>query len=498
MNLSEYTTYDAVGLGQLVAAGEIRPAELAALARAAADAVNPRINAVVEHWAPEESDLPTPATGSPLAGVPFLIKDLAIQMAGRKNELGSRLAKGVVASGDSSLMRHFKTAGLVTIGRTTTPEMAFSTETESALQGATGNPWDTRLSAGGSSGGSGAAVAAGVVPMAHATDAAGSIRVPAAYNGLFGLKPTRGRTSNGPALDEVFAGLGVQLGVSRTVRDSAVLLDAVQGYSAGDPYYTAPPRASFLSEVGRDPGKLRIGLMVHAWNGEPTSEPIAQATRDAARHLQSLGHHVEECTPELGVSWEAFVHANAQIWCATLVRWIDGLAAATGRPIDATTLEPSTLANYRYGRSASAVDFAAALEVRNSVARAVGEWFAKMDMLMTPTLPQLPGLLATYSEGADRMSGLEWTARVFRHASFTPPANVAGTPAMSVPLAVAPGEGLPIGIQFAAGFAREDLLLRVAGQLEQSMPWAGRRPAVWAGRPQAEGSLELKAKSPRK
>jgi amidase len=272
----------------------------------------------------------------------------------------------------------------------------------------------------------------------------------------------------------------------------------VQGYSAGDPYYTAPPRASFLSEVGRDPGKLRIGLMVHAWNGEPTSEPIAQATRDAARHLQSLGHHVEECTPELGVSWEAFVHANAQIWCATLVRWIDGLAAATGRPIDATTLEPSTLANYRYGRSASAVDFAAALEVRNSVARAVGEWFAKMDMLMTPTLPQLPGLLATYSEGADRMSGLEWTARVFRHASFTPPANVAGTPAMSVPLAVAPGEGLPIGIQFAAGFAREDLLLRVAGQLEQSMPWAGRRPAVWAGRPQAEGSLELKAKSPRK
>jgi len=483
MKLSEYVSYDAVGLGQLVAAGDVHPAELAALASAASDAVNPSINAVVEHWAPEESELAPHASGGPLAGVPFLIKDLAIQMAGKQNELGSRLAKGLIAQGDSNLMGHFRKAGLVTIGRTTTPEMAFSTETESTLQGATRNPWDPALSAGGSSGGSGAAVAAGVVPIAHATDAAGSIRVPAAYNGLFGLKPTRGRTSNGPALDEVFAGLGVQLGVSRTVRDSAALMDAVQGYSPGDPYYTAPPSDGFLCEVGRDPGKLRIGLMVHSWNGEKTADPIAQAARDVARHLQSLGHHVEELAPDLGVTWEAFVHANAQIWCATLVRWIDGLAAATGRPADATTLEPSTLANYRYGRSASAVDFAAALEVRNSVARAVGAWFSKMDMLMTPTLPQMPALLATYSAGAERMSGLEWTARVFRHASFTPPANVAGIPAMSVPLAAAPDSGLPIGIQFMAGFAREDLLLRLAGQLEHSMPWADRRPLIWAGRP---------------
>ncbi|MDM0009391.1 amidase family protein [Variovorax sp. J22R203] len=194
---------------------------------------------------------------------------------------------------------------------------------------------------------------------------------------------------------------------------------------------------------------------------------------------------MEEVALPLGVTWEAFVHANAQIWCATLVRWIDGLASATGRPIDATTLEPSTLANYRYGRTASAVEFAAALEVRNTVARTVGSWFSSMDMLMTPTLPQMPGLLATYSEGAERMNGLEWTARVFRHTPFTPPANVAGTPAMSVPLAVEPATGLPIGIQFAAGFGREDLLLRLAGQLEQSLPWKTRRPAVWAGDAQA-------------
>jgi len=350
------------------------------------------------------------------------------------------------------------------------------------------------LSAGGSSGGSGAAVAAGIVPIAHATDAAGSIRIPAAYNGLFGLKPTRGRTSNGPALDEVFGGLGVQLGLSRSVRDSAALMDAVQGYSRGDPYYTPPPAEGFLSQVGRDPGRLRIGLMLHPWNGAQTAAPIAQAARDVAAHLQSLGHRVEEVAPVLGVSWEAFVHANAQIWCATLVRWIDGLAAATGRPIAASTLEPSTLANYRYGQEARAVDFAAAFEVRNTVSRAVGAWFDDMDVLMTPTLPELPGALGTYSEGAERMSGLDWTARVFRHTPFTPPANVAGTPAMSVPLCVDPDTGLPIGIQFMGGFACEDLLLRLAGQLEQTMPWAARRPAVWAGAARAAWSAQAEGR----
>ena len=198
MNLSEYANLDAVDLARLVAKGDVRPAELAALALEAADAVNPAVNAVVEQWVPEEADLATAtSTNGPLAGVPFLIKDLAIQMAGRRCELGSRLAEGLVAADDSLLMRHYRRAGLVTVGRTTTPEMAFSTETESVQQGATRNPWNLRLSAGGSSGGSGAAVAAGIVPIAHATDAAGSIRVPAAYNGLFGLKPTRGRPRTG-------------------------------------------------------------------------------------------------------------------------------------------------------------------------------------------------------------------------------------------------------------------------------------------------------------
>lgn len=476
MNLNEYVTYDGIGLAQLVATGEVTSAELAELAIAAVQQVNPQINAVIEHWSPTVTE----GTG-PLAGAPFLIKDLAITSAGRRVELGSRLAQGLVAESDSYLMQRFNAAGLATLGRTTTPEMAFSTETESVLQGPTRNPWDTRLSAGGSSGGSGAAVAAGIVPIAHATDAAGSIRVPASYNGLVGLKPTRGRASNGPALDEVFAGFGVQLGLSRTVRDSAALMDIVQGYAPGDPYYTAAPAEGFLAQVGRDPGRLRIGLLDTPWNGAALDPEITEATLAVARELEALGHRVERVTAPLGTSWDSFVQANAHIWCATLVRWIDGLAAATSRPIDLSTLEPATLACYAYGLQARAVEFAGALEVRNLIARSVAGWFDDFDVLLTPTLPRLPHALDTYSRGAQTMDGLQWTARVFEHSPFTPVFNVAGTPAMSLPLAMSRQQGLPIGLQFAARFGAEEVLLRLAGQLEQALPWHERKPRIWVG-----------------
>ncbi|RON50149.1 amidase [Pseudomonas frederiksbergensis] len=476
MNLNEYAALDGIGLARLVAAGEVSAKELADLALAAVQRVNPQINAVIETWRPTVTE----GTG-PLAGVPFLIKDLAITSAGRRVELGSRLAQGLVAEADSYLMQRFIAAGLATLGRTTTPEMAFSTETESALQGPTRNPWDTRLSAGGSSGGSGAAVAAGIVPIAHATDAAGSIRVPAAFNGLVGLKPTRGRASNGPALDEVFAGFGVQLGLSRSVRDSAALMDIVQGGAPGDPYHTVAPAEGFLAHVGRDPGRLRIGWLETPWNGAAIDPDIAAASHAVARELEALGHHVEPVSAPLGTSWDSFVEANANIWCATLVRWINGLAAATSRPIDLTTLEPATLACYAYGQQARAVDFAAALDTRNLIARSVAGWFEHFDILLTPTLPRLPQTLNTYSLGAEHMDGLQWTARVFDHSPFTPVFNVAGTPAISLPLGISRNQGLPIGIQFAARFGAEDVLLRLASQLEVAMPWHQRRPDIWAG-----------------
>lgn len=477
MQLHEYTQYDGLGLAQLVRDGEVQAHELHNLALHALTIVNPQINAVVEHWPAENYRIDQNA---PFAGVPFLIKDIAVNMAGKRVEYGSRLAAGHVAQADSGLMTKFRQAGLVTLGRSSTPEMAFATTTEPVLTGPTRNPWNLALSPGGSSGGAAAAVAAGIVPLAHATDAAGSIRVPAASTGLFGLKPSRGRVSNGPDMDEIFSGLGVQLGLSRSVRDSAALLDAVQGGMPGEPYLTAAPGHSWLSQVSVEPGKLRIGVLKDAWNGARPVPEISAVLGNTVRLLEGLGHHVEAAKPALGVSWEAFVLANARIWCANLVGWIDALAQQHGRSISLATLEPATLACYRYGNAVSAVEFVAALDVRNTVTRHAGAFFGKYDVLLTPTMPDLPWQLGRYAENEDKLDGVGWTARLFEHSPYTPLANVAGLPAMSVPLAMS-SEGLPIGMQFMAGYGADSVLLRLAGQLERAAPWSARRPRVWAG-----------------
>ncbi|AGP54883.1 amidase [Streptomyces rapamycinicus] len=478
MELSEYTRFDAVGLADLVARGEVSAAELTAAAQAAIAAVNPRINAVVENWPAEDEPVPG---STPLAGVPFLIKDLAVAMAGKRVELGSRLAAGNVAAEDSFLMRRLRRAGLVTLGRTATPEFAYSTTTEPVLYGAARNPWDPERTPGGSTGGSAAAVAAGIVPMAHATDAAGSIRVPAASTGLFGLKPTRGRISMGPDADEVFNGLAVHGAISRTVRDSATLLDLIGGPETGDPYFAEPPRRPYAEEVTRPPGALRIGLLTTPWGGREVDAAISEATRQAARLLESLGHRVEVATMELDVDWEEFVLANARLWSANLVTWIDGFAAAFDRPVDESTVEPEMLASYAWGRQVSGADFVHALDVRNRVARSVGQYFTGHDLLLTPTLPELPLPIGTYRHGSEGADGHGWLAHLFHRSPFTAVFNVAGTPAMSVPLSADPTTGLPIGVQFAAGYGREDTLFRLAGQLEQAAPWAHRTPTVWAG-----------------
>ncbi|MCK7622835.1 amidase [Streptomyces sp. RS10V-4] len=480
MRVSEYVEFDAVGLAELVASGEVTAAEVEAAARQAAQAVNPQINAIVETWPAD--DRPRPGS-APLAGVPFLIKDIAVAMAGRRSELGSRLAAGNVAAADSALMRRFRRAGLVTFGRTATPELAYSTTTEPVLYGATRNPWDLERSAGGSSGGAGAAVAAGVVPLAHATDAAGSLRVPAACNGLFGLKPTRGRVSMGPFVDEVFNGLAVHGSVSRTVRDSATLLDRMRGPEPGDPYTAPEPSRPYAEEVTRDPGMLRIGVLAQAWGGRRTTAPVADALARTVRLLETLGHRVEEASVELGVEWEEFLLASARQWSANLTALIDELATAFDRPIDPTTLEPATLAGYHYGRQVGGAQFVAALELRNRVARSLARSFAAYDVLLTPTLPELPVPLGTYAEGVEALDGLGWLHRVFDRSPFTAAFNVSGTPAMSVPLTTDPATGLPIGMQFAAGYGLESRLFRLAAQLEQASPWSHRIPPVWAGRP---------------
>ncbi|RAS25823.1 amidase [Paraburkholderia bryophila] len=482
MKLSEYVNYDAVGLGHLVGRGEVSPQELADAALRACQAVNPHINAVIETWQPELADVaPALARRSPLAGVPFLIKDVGVTMAGRKLEFGSRLSSGFTPAADSMLMQRFRGAGLVTLGRTTIPEFAWSGTTESALCGATRNPWHLGHGAGGSSGGAAAAVAAGIVPLAHATDAAGSIRIPSASSGAFGLKPTRGRVSNGPALDEAINGLAVQLGISRSVRDSAALLDAVQGAAGGEAFAIAPPTSRYLDQVGTAPGSLRIGVLAQAWGGRRTQPVVLERLAAAARLCASLDHEVEEAEMPLGVSWEAFVHASSVLWAVNIAAWIDDMAAVTGRTINATTLEPQTLAVYRTGREISGLDIIRALDLRNTVTRSVAAFFSRYDMLLTPTLPDLAPRIGTYARGAETLNGHEWTDRVFGSSPFTPVFNAAGLPAMSVPLFNDDASGLPIGMQFVASAGREDLLFRVAGQLEASLPWAGRTPGVWAG-----------------
>ena len=476
MHLSDYASHDATGLNQLiqdkqVSAGEVRAAALQAIA-----AVNPQINALVETW----NDEPAPQLGA-FTGVPVLIKDVGITAKGRRSELGSALALGCTAESDSQLMSRLRLAGLLPLGRTTTPEFAASTTTESRLCGPTRNPWDVERSAGGSSGGSGAAVAAGMVPVAHATDGGGSIRVPASMCGLFGLKPSRGRVPVGPDVDEVWSGLAVHGVLTRSVRDSAALLDAVHGSATGDPFCIPSPIKSFLEHSRCEPGSLCIGVQSRPLDGQELHPAVKTALEQSIRHLEALGHRVDEVEPDIGLSWEGFVELNGRFWSSNTAAWIDAIAAATGRTIDAEHLEPAALALYRYGKTLAATDLLGALFERNIVTRKIGGFFEDYDLLLSPTLPGLAPMIGHYNAPQEHLDGPGWINQVFSQSPFTALANVIGGPAMSVPLAQDPKTGLPIGMQFMAKFGDEGMLLGLAGQLERELPWANRRPGVWAG-----------------
>jgi amidase len=476
MHLREYAAHDATGLSQLIQTRQVSAVEVRAAALQAIETLNPHLNALVETWLDE----PAPQPGD-FYGVPFLIKDLGIAAQGRRSELGSALALGCSAEADSHLMRRLRRAGLMPLGRTTTPEFAASTTTESRLTGPTRNPWDVERSAGGSSGGSGAAVAAGMVPVAHATDGGGSIRVPASLCGLFGLKPSRGRVPMGPDVDEVWSGLAVHGVLTRTVRDSAALLDAVQGYVPGDPFQIQSPATSFLEQSRREPSGLRIGVQTRPLDGQALHPAVQAALQETVRQIESLGHRVEEVKPDIGLSWEGFVELNGRFWSANTAAWIDAIAAATGRGVDAAHLEPATLSLYQYGKTLSATDLLGALFERNVVARKLGDYFERYDLLLSPTLPNLAPVIGQYNAQQQYLDGRGWMSQVFSQSPFTALANVIGAPAMSVPLAHDPHSGLPIGMQFMARFGAEGMLLALAGQLERALPWADRHPGVWAG-----------------
>jgi len=470
----EYADYDALGLGELIAKKGVPPQDVLEAAIERIEALNPKINAVVQKMYDEgRTALRASLPSGPLAGVPYLMKDLYAWQKGARVGNGSRLYDGFVADHDFTLVERYKAAGLVIIGRTNTPEFGLNAATEPVANGPTRNPWNLERSAGGSSGGAAAAVAAGMVPAAHGTDGGGSIRIPAANCGLFGLKPNRGRNPAGPDVGEGWSGLACGHALTRSVRDSAAFLDASSGPATGDPYWAPPAARPFLQEVGAKPGKLRIALQKKTITCTPIHPECVKGVEATARLCEELGHRVEEAMPEfdfVGLRW-----AMGVIISANLRNGLDARLDALKRAQKDDDVERITALWAEQGRRHTARDYARALVIVHGVGRNFGEFFRKHDVLLSPVVAEPPLPL-----GATDMMNNDLDAyneRLFRLIPFTPQFNVSGGPAASIPLHWTP-DGLPVGIQFGADFGNEAVLFRLAAQLEQAQPWKDKRPKL--------------------
>jgi len=472
--LKEYDDLDAVGLAELVRKREVSPSELLDEAIARLDAVEPKINAVPirdEQFAREQIARGLPE--GPFRGVPFLLKNLTL-LAGTRTTFGSRAFKDYLADHTTTLVERHLRAGLVIFGKTATPEFGLTFSTEPVIHGPTRNPWNTERSTGGSSGGAAAVVAARVLPIAHATDGGGSIRAPAACCGVFGLKPTRGRTPLGPDRMEGWAGLSTAHAVSISVRDSAALLDATQGPEVGSPYRAPAPERPFLEEVAREPGRLRVAFSDRHPDGTAIDPEVAAATREVAALLESLGHSVEEQAPSLTIdpatAMRAIVSANTALT-------LNQRAAELGRALTLDDLEFVTFAMREIGAKASAPDYIAATIAIHEIGRQLAQFLADFDVYLAPTLclPPLPlGKLDMMTRDLEAYGRL-----IGRYAPSTALFNMSGQPSMSVPLAWS-RDGLPLGMMFSARYGDEATLFRLAGQLEQARPWRGKKPPITA------------------
>jgi amidase len=472
MKADEFDSFDGLGLAGLVRRGEASAAELLDLAIARVEAQNPALNAVVSRlYDQARAAVAAGLPEGPFTGVPYLLKDLGAHYAGAVTSFGSALFKDFVVEHDSEITVRLRRAGLVIFGKTNTPEMGLAASTEPRLFGPTRNPWNLLHSAGGSSDGSAAAVAAGMVPMAHATDGGGSIRIPASCCGLFGLKPTRARNPMGPDAGEGWGGASAGHAVTRTVRDSAALLDATSGPDIGDPYWAPPPARPFLEEVGRDPGRLRIAITTRSWNRQPVDAECVEAAVAAGRLCERLGHQVDEATPD--VDAKLLGEASLIVVSANVRAALEARAAALGRELVASDVERLTWVRAVEGDRARAADYARSIGVIHRAGRAVGRFFTRYDILLSPMMcrPPLPlGVLDMMNEDVEA-----YTRAILGAIGFTSLFNSAGCPAMSVPLAWSRA-GLPIGVQFAAPFGDEAALFRLGAQLEAAQPWAGCRP----------------------
>jgi amidase len=477
VRLEEYASYDATGLAELVRQNQVTPAELGACAIAAAEALRQPLNAVVESFGDRAEALrDTPPHEGPFAGVPTMLKDLFHGEAGTVSENGSRLTAGWVAPSESEFTARIRRSGLVNLGRTTTSEFGLMGTTETIAAGRTCTPWSADHMAGGSSGGSAAAVAAGIVPVASASDGGGSIRIPASSCGVVGLKPSRGRVTWAPQAGDVLGGWGVHFMVSRSVRDTATLLDCLAGPADGDPFVLETPRRPFSDEVGAPVERLRIACCSEPWAGVGSDAEIAAATETTSALLAGLGHHVELATPR--VPWEPFLQAMTDVWSVDLAHTIDGIAPLTGRKPGPDTLEGATLVALEFGRAVTGVRLFRANDFVNGLAREMGRFFRSWDVLLTPTLGRLPAELGVY-DPTEMIELRDVFAKWSPLESFLPVFNATGLPAITLPLQMS-ARGLPIGMQLVGAFGCEALLLRLAAQLEAAAPWAGRRPPIHA------------------
>jgi amidase len=477
VNANELAFLDATAQAELVRRREVQARELVEAAIERVERLNPTLNAVVTPMFEQALERASGALPEgPFTGVPFVLKDIFAEYAGVRYTEGSAFCADFVSTHDQELVARQKRAGLVAIGKTNVPEFGILPTTEPHLFGATHNPWNLDHTPGGSSGGTAAAVASGMVPMGHGNDGGGSIRIPASCCGLFGLKPTRARNSMGPAVGDVLNGLAVEHALTRSVRDSAALLDATAGPGLGDPYVAPPPVWPYAEEVGAAPGRLRIAVTTVAATGVPIHADCVEAVRETARLCEGLGHEVFDLEPE-GVDGAALSEAFVTLYVAGVAAGIAGWAAATGRQPRAEDFEPLTWAMREMGASRTSADYVLAVAHLQGFSRQVARWFTGFDVWLTPVLAEPPLPLGTFDAPPDQP--LFPLLRAGAWVPFTPIANITGQPAMSVPLHWNDA-GLPIGSHFVGHYGDEATLFRLAAQLEEARPWAGRRPPVTA------------------
>ncbi len=478
--ISSFSEYDGMGLADLVRRQQASPNELLSWAIANAEAVNPKINCLAHtHYEEARAQIAAGLPAGAFQGVPFIIKDLGVELAGTVTSAGSLAFKDHRTAADSELVARYKRAGLVIFAKSTSPELGLTFTTESKAFGLTRNPWDPERSAGGSSGGAAAAVAGGIVPMAHASDGGGSIRVPASCTALFGLKPSRGRMPLGPPVTERWLGMATAHAVTRSVRDSAALLDATCGIEPGSRYSAPPPPGgSFLRELDRAPGTLRIALMLTAPTGTAIDAECIAAARASARLCESLGHHVEEAAPALDA--QALSDGFLAVIVTSVAQALREWGAERGKPVSPEELETVTWIYAEQGRTAGGLAIADGNTAFQVAATAVAEFQSRYDVLLSPTLARVPAKLGTL--GLSPVDLTAWGREMSSYSPFTALANMTGQPSMSVPLHWTPA-GLPIGTMFTGRYGEEALLLRLAAQLEQAQPWAYKRPVAGSAKP---------------